>query len=242
MLVDIMSSRSQIRVNVKLIQMFGLQFATYWAEIVDILDRVVEKKKEECLSNDNYITLDRNYITSRTSLTAEEQIACDKALERLEVITRHSSDPNMIRISLNTMISIIAADDAKLIKNLQQTAKLKKTDANKAKKEIIVYNLKNSIVETDLDLFNAYCAWVDAIYESKSFLTKPVIGVFQKTVNTYTDRKEVKLKIIETAMVNGWKDASWAINSYERNSGKKGGAFIGVSQKTGVGIDPNSSF
>ena len=77
--------------------------------------------------------------------------------------------------------------------------------------------------------------------DSGNWLNKTVIEVFQKTVNSYSDSKAVKLKIIEIATIHGYKDASWAINMHSRDT-RKPGTFIGVQQKQNVGIDPNSVF
>jgi hypothetical protein len=42
--------------------------------------------------------------------------------------------------------------------------------------------------------------------------TKAVVQLFEKTVTSYTNDKGLRLKIIEIAIVNSYKDATWAIN------------------------------
>ena len=42
--------------------------------------------------------------------------------------------------------------------------------------------------------------------------TKAVVQLFEKTVTEYMADKATKLKIIEIATVNSYKDATWAIN------------------------------
>jgi hypothetical protein len=42
--------------------------------------------------------------------------------------------------------------------------------------------------------------------------TKAVVQLFEKTVTQYTQDKALRLKIIEIATINSYKDATWAIN------------------------------
>ena len=71
--------------------------------------------------------------------------------------------------------------------------------------------------------------------------TKAVVQVFEKTITEYTTNKAIRLKIIEIATTNSYKDATWAINKLDSRF-KNPGTFIGVPQKQNVGIDPNSVF
>lgn len=230
-LVNIMSSRAQLIVNVRIIQLFGLPTAAYWAELTDIISRVAEKKREEVAQNNNFITLDRTYIKNRTSISEEEQLSLDKSLERLGVLKVHETNPNMVAISLCTMLEILAEDDAKEIKAYKQLAKVKKTDSSKSKKEYAKYQLKAAIVEPDMEIYTAYSNWIDSIYEGGNYLTKPMVETFQKTIKQFTSNKAVQLKVIELAMIQGWKNATWAINSYQKDNGNKSvGTFINKSQ------------
>jgi hypothetical protein len=71
--------------------------------------------------------------------------------------------------------------------------------------------------------------------------TKAVVQLFEKTITEYSHNKAIRLKIIEIATVNSYRDATWAINKLGGNF-KTAGTFIGVPQKQNVGIDPNSIF
>lgn len=241
MLMDVMSSYNYIQVNTKLINLFGLNIATYWAELLNIYPRVIKKKKNEVIQSNGFFLVDREYIKSRTSLDLSEQLTCDKVLVKLGVVAVDETDSNRICISLKTMYDILTEDDDKTLAAFQKKAKVKKVSASEAKAAMIRDNLKNNVVETDLDLLKAYHNWIDAVLDSKNWMNKTTIEIFQRTVQTYTDSKTIKLKIIEIATIHGYKDAAWAINMYEKDS-KKNGTFIGVVQKQNVGIDPNSSF
>lgn len=243
MYIDLMSPYNELTVNLKLVNVFNLQVAFYWAELMNIYARVINKKKDEMLKNDGYFDLDRSYIEKRTKITTDEQLACDSALQKLEIVSLDPNDSNRISIDMAKMFALILEDDPAVIRDLQKRAKLKRDDQSSIRREMIRRNLSVAINETDIDLLNALRAWVDALAEAKVHMTKAAVEIFQKNLNSYTDNKEVKLKIIEIAIVHAWADFAWAKNTYEKDYRKSNGTFIGVAQKSGkVGIDPNSGF
>jgi hypothetical protein len=48
--------------------------------------------------------------------------------------------------------------------------------------------------------------------------TKAVVELFVKTIREYTQDKVAQLRIIEIATIHAYKDASWAINIYDRET------------------------
>jgi hypothetical protein len=241
MLIDIMSPYSYLQVNTKMISVFGLNVAAYWAELLNIYPRVIKKKKDEVIQANGFFTIDRDYIKSRTSLDLAEQAKCDKALVNVGALAVSEENPNFICISLNRMFEILSEDDSAVLLSVQKQAKSKKANSAETKALMIRANLKKAVICSDTDLTTAYYTWVDAIMDSKNVLTKAALEIFVRTVENYSTSKLVKLKIIEIATVHSYRDAQWAINMYERDS-KKSGTFIGVPQKQNVGIDPNSIF
>ncbi len=241
MLLDIMSPYSYLQVNTKMISIFGLNVAAYWAELLNIYPRVIKKKKEEVIQSNGFFTIDREYIKQRTSLEIADQVKCDKALVNVGAVAVDPEDPNFICISLNRMFEILSEDDMTVIMDIQKKAKSRKGSSAETKAAMIRMNLKKAFTETDSDILAAYHTWIDALMDGKGVITKPQVQIFQKTVENYSTSKPIKLKIIEIATVHLYRDAQWAINMYEKDS-KKPGTFIGVTQKQNVGIDPNSVF
>ena len=139
------------------------------------------------------------------------------------------------------MFEILTEDDLAAIADIQKKAKSKKSTAKATKQDMIKFNLKKAIKETDEEVKTAYYNWIDSILDGKNFLTKQVVEIFESTIQAFSTVKAIKLKIIEIAIVHSYKDATWAINIYNKDC-KKPGTFIGVEQKQNVGIDPNSSF
>lgn len=241
MLLDIMSPYSYLQVNTKMISIFGLNVAAYWAELLNIYPRVIKKKKDEVIQANGYFTIDRDYIKARTSLDLSEQAKCDKVLVNIGVLSIDESDANKICISLNAMFEILSEDDTAAIVAIQKKAKSKKSSAAETKNVMIRQNLKKAIIEPDEEVKTAYHTWIDAIMEGKNYLTKPAVEIFYKTVSEFSNLKQVRLKLIEIATVHGYKDATWAINIFNKDN-KSTGTRIGVPQKQNVGIDPNSVF
>ena len=224
-----------------MISIFGLNVAAYWAELLNIYPRVIKKKKEEILQANGFFTIDREYIRQRTSLDISEQTKCDKVLINVGALAVDENDSKSICISLNTMFEILTEDDLAAITDIQKKAKSKKSTAKATKQDMIKFNLKKAIKETDEEVKTAYYNWIDSILDGKNFLTKQVVEIFESTIQAFSTVKAIKLKIIEIAIVHSYKDATWAINIYNKDC-KKPGTFIGVEQKQNVGIDPNSSF
>lgn len=241
MLIDVMSPYSYLQVNTKMISIFGLNVAAYWAELLNIYPRVIKKKKDEVIQANGYFTIDRDYIRQRTSLDLTEQAKCDKALVNVGALAVDPEKPDFICISLNRMMEILTEDDTAAIVAIQKQAKAKKSSAAETKALMIRNNLKKAVVNADQELVVAYQTWIDSMLDSKKVLTKAAVEIFQKTVENYSTSKQVKLKLIEIATIHAWPNADWAINNFERDN-KKPGTFIGVQQKQNVGIDPNSSF
>ena len=122
---------------------------------------------------------------------------------------KDSENPNKLSIAVNGMVAVITDED---------TTKLKRTNAVKkdekaAKIAGIKINMKKALLETDPELRAAYERWVDGMVDAANCrFTKAVVQLFEKTVTEYSSDKATRLKVIEIATVNSYKDATWAIN------------------------------
>ena len=236
MLLDIMSPYSYLQVNTKMINIFGLNEAAYWAELLNIYPRVIKKKKDEVIQANGYFTIDREYIRQRTSLDLSEQTKCDKVLVNIGVLSIDEVDPNKICISLNAMFEILTEDDLTAIVEIQKKAKSKKSTAKATKQDMIKFNLRKAVQVQDTEVQEAYYRWIDSVMEKK-YLTKAAVELFIKNVSEYSSAKAIQLKIIETATIKAYDTAEYAIKIINSNSNyTKPGTFIGVEQKQSTGI------
>lgn len=225
----------ELRLNKRLVKIAGFEVAAYWAELQSVLKQVVKK---QTMDEHGFFLLDRSYVERETTLTISKQLKCEEKLIELGALLRDAENPNRIAIGVNAMVAVITGED---------TTKLKKSgrssaDEKAAKIAGMKATMKKAIVETDPETRAAYERWVDGMIDAANCrFTKAVVQLFEKTITEYTDNKTLRLKIIEIATINSYKDATWAINKID-SPFKRPGTFIGVPQKQNVGIDPNSVF
>ena len=225
----------ELRLNKRLVKLAGFEVAAYWAELQSVLKQVVKK---QTMDEQGFFLLDRNYIERETTLTVNKQLKCEEELIELGALLRDAENPNRIAIGVNAMVAVITGEDTTKLKKSRKSS----ADEKAAKIEGIKATMKKALVETDPDIRAAYERWVDGMIDAANCrFTKAVVQVFEKTITEYTTNKAIRLKIIEIATTNSYKDATWAINKLAGRF-KNPGTFIGVPQKQNVGIDPNSVF
>lgn len=196
----------ELRLNKRLVKLAGFEVAAYWAELQSILKQVVKKHAAD---EQGFFILDRDYVERETTLTVNKQLKCDDKLISLGVMLKDETNPNRLAIAVNGIVAVITDED---------TAKLKKTSAVKkdekaAKIAGIKATMKKAILEPDPDIRAAYERWIEGMIDAANCrFTKAVVQLFEQTVTDYTPDKTKRLKIIEIATVNSYKDATWAIN------------------------------
>ena len=206
----------ELRLNKRLVKLTSFEVAAYWAELQSILKQVVKK---ETADEQGFFILDRSYVERETTLTINKQLKCDEKLITLGVMIKDPENPNRICISLHGMIEFITDEDTKKLKKTSAV----KADEKAAKIAGIKTTMKKAILETDIDLRAAYERWVDGMIDAANCkFTKAVVQLFEKTVTEFSTNKADRLKVIEIATVNSYRDATWAINR-----------FCGMPSKTG---------
>lgn len=226
----------ELRLNKRLIKLAGFEVAAYWAELQSILKQVVKKNT---MDEFGFFSLDRDYLERETTLTLNKQLKCEERLISLGVIAKDPQNPNRLSISVHGMIEIITDEDTK---KLKKTSAVKK-DEKAAKIAGIKINMKKAILETDPELRAAYERWIDGMIDAANCrFTKAVVQLFEETVTTYTKDKAKRLKIIEIATVNSYKDAGWAINRLSGGTRPANVATKLPEQKICTGISNNVTF
>ena len=197
----------ELRLNKRLIKIAGFEVAAYWAELQSILKQVVKKQTAD---EKGFFSLDRDYLEKETTLTITKQLKCEEKLVEMGVVLKDPDNPNRLAISVNNMVEIITDEDTK---KLKKSTKSTREEAKLAKTEGIKATMKRAIVETDTELRKAYELWIDGMIDAANCrFTRAVVQLFEKTVTDYTPDKLKRLKIIEIATVNSYKDATWAIS------------------------------
>ena len=230
----------ELRLNKRLIKLTSFEVAAYWAELQSILKQVVKKKTAD---EHGFFTLDRDYVERETTLTLAKQLKCEAKLIEMGVMMKDPDNPNRITIGVNSMIELITDEDTKKLKKATKAAK---DEAKVAKTEGIKATMKRFILEQDPELRSAYEQWIDGMVDAANCkFTKAVVQLFEKTITSWDADKATKLKIIETATINSYRDANWALNKLDTNNRRAGVRINPVSttpQKVCTGTAENVTF
>lgn len=220
MIADVLSGNNYINMNVKLAQLTNINTAVYFAEVLNIITKVCQKKKYD---NNGYFKLDRKYVEKRTTLTLDEQYICDETLSNLNACLEVSEDDrDKVRVNLEALLSQLTGfeltpSEAPKRKRRPRVANTDSTKPRLTKSEYAIINLKKCIKEQDSSLRVAYENWVESTYYSKH-LTKVVVNLFEDTINSFTTDLQTKLEIINRCTANAWADAKWGINALNKTS------------------------
>ena len=209
MLIELLSSSNYVNFNIKLAQILGLKPAIYLSQIMDINEKAIRKNKVD----NNYFTIDRKYIESRTTLTKDEQSSIEKDLLNIGILERDTEKKNTICLNITMLTSIMMTPDEDLLKDISSLSKAKK----KTKSEVIEEHLKNNILTTNVELRDAYYEWIESVLAKKGAMTKAAVIHAQPTLDNFCNRNlDVALKVLEIASIHGYEDINWAINSYNK--------------------------
>ena len=204
----------------KIAQLLGLNAAIY----LDIINEIYGKAtKKQALDPEGYCTLDRDYIQMQTTLTVDQQLNCDVVLEQMGIVDRNFLNSDSIKVDKAKYGSILFGTDIKALQDDAKKTKVGREQQKENKKIFQAVGVKKTIIESDPDIKAKLCDLVDASFASKYRpLNKQSVKVFQDTIDRYTPDKNVKIKIIEIAISNGYTDPSWAINAFERDFKRTG--------------------
>lgn len=211
MLIELLSSSNYVNFNVKVAQILGLKAAVYLSQIMDINEKAIRKNK---IDND-YFTIDRKYVESRTTLTKDEQVSIEKDLLNIGILEKDPEKKNAICLNITTLTSIMMTPDEDLLKDISGLSKSKK---KRTKSEVIEENLKDNILTTNIELRDAYYEWIESVLTKKGMMTKAAVIHAQPTLDKFCDRNlDVALKVLEIASIHGYEDITWAINTYNKD-------------------------
>lgn len=212
MLIELLSTSNYVSYNVKLADLLGLHAAIYISELMNINDKAIRKNK----LNDNYFKLKREYITARTTFSEKEQLEIEKNLLKLGILEK-GKDENDLSLNITTLTTLLMSTDEQLIDNVKKLTKIKNRSGRATKAEAIKTELKNNITVTNDELYEAYCNWIEAVYDKEGWMSKQAVISAQATVDDFSKRDlDVALRLLEIASINGYRDIQWAINVYQK--------------------------
>ena len=222
MLIDLLATDNLANYNIKIAQIMGLHTAIYINELINISNKATQKNK---LVADKFFVLDRKYITKRTTLALEEQLAIDTKLHKVGVMQKADNEIDLIYLDIEKLAEIISSDDSEYLDKVKKKTQVK-TAALPGMKMTLrqkqAEELKQSLTITHPELKAAYEGWIEGVYANpKGFLSKSAVKVFIDTIDQFANGYlDVALSVINIATVGGWRDATWAIDKYNEQQSK----------------------
>ena len=214
MLIDLVSQSNYNSYNISLAKIIGLHPAIYINTLLSINYKAINKQK---LTNDEYFCIDRTYVKSITTFDIEEQQTIEKFLKELGILKKQEDeDSNSLYLDISVLTSIMMSENESLVSDIQKitTSKSKK----RTKAEVIKSELQNYVTATNQELREAYFDWIDSVYAKQGWMSKKSVVAAQKIIDEFSNRNlDVALKVIEIASISGYRDMSWAVNTYKSN-------------------------
>lgn len=212
MLIELLSTSNYVSYNVQLAELLGLHTAIYLSELMNINEKAIKKDK---LDN-NYFTLVRSYITSRTTLDEKEQLEIEDNLLKLGILEQ-GEQKDTISLNITTLTTLMMDPDEQLIDKIAKLKKKSTTKKGRTKADAIKDNLKSNLKVQNMELREAYCDWIDAVYDKQGWMSVKCVTIAEKTVDDFSNHDlDVALKLLEIAAIHSYRDIQWAINVYNQ--------------------------
>lgn len=216
MLIDLISQANYNSYNVSLAKIIGLHPAIYVNTLLSINSKAINKQK---LTNDEYFCIDRNYVQSVTTFEIDEQIEIEKLLITLGILRKQENDEsNALFLDVSMLTSIMMSDNESLVSDIQKVTAATSKTKKRTKSEAIKDEMKSFVNVTNQELREAYFDWIDAVFAKQGWMSKKSIISAQQVIDEFSHRNlDVALKVLEIASISGYRDMTWAVNTYKSN-------------------------
>lgn len=212
MLLDLLSMSNYGNYNIELAHIIGLEASIYISELMNINSKAIKKSKVQ----DGFMTIDRGYLEQRTTFNEKKQLEIEQQLIKCGIISKNKDDENTMLLDVSVIAALVSTDSSDIRNDIAKVIKKKANTRTKA--EVIISQLKENIVTSNPELRNAYSEWIDSVYAKQGWMSKKSVVAGQTIVDEFANHNlDVALKVIEIASINGYRDMSWAINTYKDN-------------------------
>ena len=126
---------------------------------------------------------------------------------------------------MDILTSLILGEQ-KIVTEIAQSVKR----GRPSKQEAILKALRSNIDTTNTELKQAYEDWIDAVCAKNGWMTKSHVIEAQNVLNNYNKEKDLDLSlaIIKIATLGGYREMSWAIDTFEKKHKKEFEKQFGV--------------
>lgn len=216
MLIDLISQSNYNSYNVSLAKIIGLHPAIYINTLLSINSKAIIKQK---LTNDEYFCVDRNYVQSITTFDVSEQIEIETLLINLGILRKQENEEsNALFLDVSMLTSIMMSENETLVSDIQKVTAATTKSKKKTKTEAIKDEMKSFVTATNQELREAYFDWIDSVFAKQGWMSKKSVVSAQQVIDEFSHRNlDVALKVIEIASISGYRDMTWAVNTYKSN-------------------------
>lgn len=141
----------------------------------------------------------------------------EENLLSLGILEKIKGNDNDLSLNVTALTSILMSQDEKLLKDISKIVKAK-SSPKRTKSQVIRDNLKENIVTTNEELREAYSEWVDSVYAKDGWMSKKAVVSAQAIIDEFSQHDlDIALKVLDIATINGYRDMSWAVNTYKKD-------------------------
>lgn len=171
------------------------------------------------MTNDEYFCVDRNYVQSITTFDVSEQIEIETLLINLGILRKQENEEsNALFLDVSMLTSIMMSENETLVSDIQKVTAATTKSKKKTKTEAIKDEMKSFVIATNQELREAYFDWIDSVFAKQGWMSKKSVVSAQQVIDEFSHRNlDVALKVIEIASISGYRDMTWAVNTYKSN-------------------------
>lgn len=171
------------------------------------------------MTNDEYFCVDRNYVQSITTFDVSEQIEIETLLINLGILRKQENEEsNALFLDVSMLTSIMMSENETLVSDIQKVTAVTTKSKKKTKTEAIKDEMKSFVIATNQELREAYFDWIDSVFAKQGWMSKKSVVSAQQIIDEFSHRNlDVALKVIEIASISGYRDMTWAVNTYKSN-------------------------
>lgn len=171
------------------------------------------------MTNDEYFCVDRNYVQSITTFDVSEQIEIETLLINLGILRKQENEEsNALFLDVSMLTSIMMSENETLVSDIQKVTAATTKSKKKTKTEAIKDEMKSFVIATNQELREAYFDWIDSVFAKQGWMSKKSVVSAQQVIDEFSNRNlDVALKVIEIASISGYRDMTWAVNTYKSN-------------------------
>ena len=231
MLIDIISSDNIQSYNTWLAHKLGLHTSIYLSVLIELNSKAIKNNE---LKEDKFhsFNIDRDYITSKTTFSLDEQHKLDDILCNM-CILKLSTDKTYGCLNFEVLTGLSLTENQDILNSFER---VKKNASKEPKSTYILRSVKSKInPKYPYQIQQGLKDWLEALVDKFGFINSATLDSAQKLLDPiiYSDLKKAE-EVIKICTINGYREMEWGINKY--NSLQK----LSVNNSVNTNVSMNS--